>query len=54
MIFIETKLKFLMLQKAISSNYNQNLKKKIEKLGKKTTKIGLVYVQFYKTKLHRG
>ena len=30
------------------------IQKKTEKRWKKTTKFGLAYVQFYKTKLHRG
>ena len=34
-------------KKTISSNYNQNTKQKLTKIGKKkTTKIGLAYVQF--------
>ena len=37
----------------ISSNYNQNTKKTDEN-RKKTIKIGLAYVQFYKTQIHRG
>ena len=40
-------------KKTISSNYNQKTKKTDEN-RKKTTKIGLAYVQFHKTKLHRG
>ena len=36
-------------KKTISSNYNQNTNKKMTKIGKKTTKIGLAYVQFYWT-----
>ena len=39
-------------------NYFQQLqpkyKRKTYENQKKTTKIGLAYVQFYKTKLHRG
>ena len=41
-------------KKIISSNYNQNTNEKLTKIGKKTTKIVLAYVQFYETKLHRG
>ena len=53
--FFETKLKSLMLhKKTISSNYNQNTNEKLTKIGKKTIKIGLAYVQFYETNLHRG
>ena len=40
-------------KKNISGNQNRNTEKKTEKNRKKTTKIGLAYVQFYK-KLHRG
>ena len=40
-------------KKTISSNYNQNTHKKTDKYRQKTTKIGLAYVQFYETKLHR-
>ena len=36
-----------MFHKKPSSNYNQNTNEKL-------TKIGLAYVQFYETKLHRG
>ena len=53
--FIETKLKSLMLHK---KNYFWQLqpkyKQKPDENRKKTTKIGLAYVQFYETKLHRG
>ena len=53
--FIETKLKALVLhKKTISSNHNQNTNKKTDENRKKTTNIGLAYVQFYETKLHRG
>ena len=41
-------------QKKLSSNYNQKTNEKLTKIGKKTTKIGLAYVQFYETKLPRG
>ena len=34
-------------KKTISSSYNQNTNEKL-------TKIGLAYVKFYGTKLHRG
>ena len=37
-------------KKTFSSNYNQNTIEKLTKIGKKTTKIGLAYVQFYETK----
>ena len=40
-------------KKTISSNYNQNTIKKTDE-NRKNIKTGLVYVQFYKTKLHRG
>ena len=40
-------------KKNISGNQNRNTEKK-QKNRKKTTKIGLAYVQFYKTKIHRG
>ena len=53
-IFIETKLKSLMLhKKTISTIYKQKTNEKLTKIGK-TSKIGLAYVQFYETKLHRG
>ena len=53
-IFIETKLKSLIFHKKTnSSNYNQNTNEKLTKIEKKT-EIGLAYVQFYETKLHRG
>ena len=35
-------------KKTISSNYDQNTNKKLTKIGKKTTKIGLAYVNFIK------
>ena len=43
----------MLQKKTISSKYNQNTNKKLTKIEKKT-KIGLAYVQFYETKLHRG
>ena len=48
-IFIETKLKSLMLhKKTISSNHNQNTNKKTDENRKKSTKFGLTYVNFIK------
>ena len=48
-------------KKTISSNIQTKIyrqkpiyRQKTKKNRKKTTKIGLAYVQFYKTKLHRG
>ena len=41
-------------KKTISSNHNQNTNKKTDENRKKTTKFGLAYVNFIKTKLHRG
>ena len=35
-------------KKTISSNYNQNTNKKLTRIGKKTSKIGLAYVNFIK------
>ena len=35
-------------KKTTSSNYNQNTNKKLTKIGKKTTKIRLAYVNFIK------
>ena len=35
-------------KKTISSNYNQNTNKKTDENRKKTTKIGLAYVNFIK------
>ena len=43
----------MLRKKTISSNYNQNTNETGEN-RKKTTKIGLAYVQFYETKLQRG
>ena len=39
------------LKKTISRNQNQNTNNKVTKIEKKTTKIGLAYVQFYKNKI---
>ena len=44
----------MLQKKTVSSNINQNTNKKLTKIRKNTSKIGSAYVQFYKTKLHRG
>ena len=48
-IFIETKLKSLMFPKILFLVIKSKIRKKLKKIGNKTTKIGLANVQFYET-----